>query len=324
MARPPADRPNADEPQPDDEAVALDAGDSVEESVAATDPVEDDDTDAHAASRTASANRFWESVRIDPVEVALPAGVGYTLRAYRQNTDVTPADVSAREEDVPMPRRRATTVDLDGEFDEDAERLAEAELDDELAEERLGLAAGADEDDEDAELAGADEDEDEAAEDVPVFLTQGGHLLLFHSSESLVNFVRSDAEHDLQQLDTWDSATEGIRSEYVVSLPDDTYELDLVVKNLRGGHDVWDPELLVRSGQFARDLGYALRIEPVMLALAPGSPLDDLDEALRAVAGGGIGTFFARRRLKKIGAETASLGWRSVVGKISAVVDWRD
>ena len=96
------------------------------------------------------------------------------------------------------------------------------------------------------------------------------------------------------------------------------------MKNLRGSHDEWDPGLIVQSGQLARDLGHALRIKPVVLALSPGSPLDDLDEALRGVAAGGVGTFFARRKAKKIGTETASLGWRTVIGKISAVVDWRD
>jgi len=117
---------------------------------------------------------------------------------------------------------------------------------------------------------------------------------------------------------------DGIRTEYVVPLPEDAYELDLVVRNLRGGHDAWDAELVVQSGQFARDLGHALRIEPVVHALAGGSPLDDLDEALRGVLAGGFGSFFARRKVKKIGTETASLGWRTVIGKISAVVDWRD
>jgi hypothetical protein len=31
-----------------------------------------------------------------------------------------------------------------------------------------------------------------------------------------------------------------------------------------------------------------------------------------------------RRRIKKIGAQQASLGWRTIIGKISAAVDWRD
>jgi hypothetical protein len=61
-----------------------------------------------------------------------------------------------------------------------------------------------------------------------------------------------------------------------------------------------------------------------MLAMAPGSPLDDLDEAFRAVISGGFGGFFARRKVKKIGEQTATLGWRTIIGKISAVVDWRD
>jgi hypothetical protein len=62
----------------------------------------------------------------------------------------------------------------------------------------------------------------------------------------------------------------------------------------------------------------------VILALSAGSPLDDLDDALRSANDGGMGGFFGRRRLKKIGAQQSSLGWRSIIGKISAAVDWRD
>jgi hypothetical protein len=61
-----------------------------------------------------------------------------------------------------------------------------------------------------------------------------------------------------------------------------------------------------------------------MDSLSPGSPLDDLDEVMRSAAGGGLSGFFARRKLKKIGAEAAPLSWRTIIGKISAAVDWRD
>ena len=77
----------------------------------------------------------------------------------------------------------------------------------------------------------------------------------------------------------------------VVPADDDRYELDLVVENLRGGRDAWDADLLISAGEVARDLAYALRLEAVRTALAPGSPLDDLDEALRA------GTEWRGRRL---------------------------
>jgi hypothetical protein len=96
------------------------------------------------------------------------------------------------------------------------------------------------------------------------------------------------------------------------------------VENLRGGHDTWDPNLLIEAGEVARDLAYALRMPALLDMLSPGSSLDDLDEALRKSVDGGVGGFLGRRRLKKIGAQTASLGWRTIIGKISAAVDWRD
>ncbi len=107
-------------------------------------------------------------------------------------------------------------------------------------------------------------------------------------------------------------------------LEDDTYELDLVVENLRGGPDAWDSALILKAGEVARDLGFALRIDPVVIALAAGSPLDDLDEALRSAEAGGIGGLFAKRKLRKIPAQQSSLAWRTIIGKISAAADWRD
>jgi len=96
------------------------------------------------------------------------------------------------------------------------------------------------------------------------------------------------------------------------------------VENLRGGSDSWDGPLILRAGELARDLSFALRIDPVLIAMSAGSPLDDLDEALRAAGGGGMGSFFAKRKLRKIPAQQSSLAWRTVIGKISAVSDWRD
>jgi len=314
VARPPAGRSNTGEPDEPDESTPLDDEDTVDD-----DELSDESVDE--PRRTPTVAHFWKRVRVDPVEIALPGGVGYTLRAYRQNSDITPADVSAREDDVPMPRRQTAAAGIDDAIDAD-DLADEFELGDEEDE----FDHDVDEDEFDEDEDGEDEatEDEPVVEEVPLFLSHGGHLLLFRSVESLVDFVLSDSEHDLQQIDTWESVSRNIRPDYVVAAPDDTYELDLVVRNLRGGQDVWDAELLVRAGQLARDLGHALRIEPVVMALAPNAPLDDLDEALRTVADGGIGSFFARRKLKKIGAETASLGWRTVIGKISAVVDWRD
>jgi hypothetical protein len=246
---------------------------------------------------------YWPDLRVDPVEIALPRGVGYTLRAYRMSDEVAPSDVSGREDEFPHRERPAAAPD---ELDDDHDVAA---LDD-------------------AELAGDDEEHEEEVaaepEEIPVFLGHEGRLYLFQTREGLVDFVRSDAPNDLAQLDTWSELVKLIQATEVEALEEDSYELDLVVDNLRGGPDAWDPALVIKAGEIARDIAYALRLEPVLAALSPGSPLDDLDEGLRALDSGGFASFFAKRRLRRIKEQQAALGWRTVIGKISAAVDWRE
>lgn len=304
VARQSSPRPDADEPQ-------------LDEPTTPAEPEEVADTTAGSADRS-----LWEEFRIDPVEIALPAGTGYTLRAYRPARELTPTDASERDQDDPFLARGREAVEEDEDdetvviLDEEiAEEFAEAEKDDKSD----AKDSGADSDDEDA-----DEEEEPGDEEVPAFLTHKGHLLLFKTPESLVSFIRSGAPHDLSQLDGWNELSERVEPADIAPLDEDTYELDLVVENLRGGHDTWDATLLIEAGEVARDLAYALRMPAVLDMLSAGSSLDDLDEALRATVNGGISGFMGRRRLKKIGAQTASLGWRTIVGKISAAVDWRD
>ncbi|WP_433536976.1 DNA primase [Micromonospora sp. CA-249363] len=312
VARQSPQRPDADEPELDD----------------TTGPAEPDEADeADDTPRAAIDRSLWEELRIDPVEIALPAGTGFTLRAYRPAGSLTPTDVSERDQDDPFLARRQVVEEEDDEtvviLDEElAEEFADADEEEKSSRRRRDADADAD--------ATADEDEDEDAtdeaddEEVPVFLSHRGKLLLFKTPESLVSFVRSGAPNDLSQLDSWNELSERVEPADIVPLDEDTYELDLVVENLRGGHDSWDSTLLIEAGEVARDVSYALRLPAVLDMLSAGSSLDNLDEALRATANGGIGAFMGRRRLKKIGAQTASLGWRTIVGKISAVVDWRD
>ena len=273
---------------------------------------------AAKSSTGLSGRELWEEVGIEPVEIALPGGVGLTLRAYRKTSEVTPTEIEAEEEDPFDARKRPVDDDEEIIVDEEFQALlAEGEADEE--EKPAEEPAAADFEDDEAEAEEQVEDEE-----VPAFLTHKGRLLAFKSPEALVSFIRSGAPHDLAQLETWATLADRVQSTDVDPQADDRYELDLVVENLRGGHDTWDLPLLIAAGEVARDLGFALRIKPVILALSPGSPLDDLDESLRSAESGGMGGFFGRRRLKKIGAQQASLGWRSIIGKISAAVDWRD
>jgi len=309
--------------------------------------VADDESADVVSTRSRRTETLWADVRIDPVEIALPGGVGYTLRAYRLASEVAGREAEEVEERdlddyeaasaAVHRRRRAETPDEEPqevddddfaeEFDEvdeydESDESDESDEDDEDDESDEDEDEDEEEDDEDEE-----EEEDEAAqadEETPIFLGRKGKVYLFHSPDKLVEFVKSGAEHDLSRLDSWDDLVRRVRSDDIDPIDEDRYELDLVVENLRGGPDAWDAPLILKAGELARDLGFALRLDPVMVAMSSGSPLDDLDEALRKADVGGVGSFFAKRRLRKIPAQQSSLAWRTVIGKISAAADWRD
>lgn len=273
---------------------------------------------------------IWEEYEISPVEIALPGNkVGMTLRAYRLESSLTPTDVSEREDedDIFSGRERVYDEDEDlpeYEWTEDQlDEIAKAPAEDKAAEEAAESAESESESKEASDDESSDEQEEEqdtAASDqeVPIFLSHKGKVLLFATPEGLVKFVKSKAPHDMTQLKDWSKFAKALKASDIEVDENDSYELDLVVENLRGGPDAWEPPLLLRAGEIARDLGYALQLKKVVVALTPGSPLDDLDEALRATG------FFAKRKLRKIGTEQASISWRSIIGKISSSVDWRD
>ena len=288
-------------------------------------------SDESEASTGLSGRELWDEARISPVEIAMPGGVGLTLRAYRKASEMTPTEVVTDEDDPFEARERAAAaraaeeeeVIVDDEFtalvaEEPADAKSRSKTTDDGDEAEEPDPADFEDDSAEEEKAEVDDEE------IPMFLSHRGRLLAFKSPESLVSFIRSGAPHDLAQLDTWPIVAERVESSDIDPLPEDRYELDLVVENLRGGHETWDLPLLIKAGELGRDLGIALRLKPVILALSAGSPLDDLDDALRSANDGGMGGFFGRRRLKKIGAQQSSLGWRSIIGKISAAVDWRD
>lgn len=81
VARQSPQRPDADEPE-------LDETDGTLEEDGTVDDVEEEEVERPSA-RDADRS-LWDEVRIDPVEIALPSGTGYTLRAYRPARELTP------------------------------------------------------------------------------------------------------------------------------------------------------------------------------------------------------------------------------------------
>ena len=143
----------------------------------------------------------------------------------------------------------------------------------------------------DEEPAAADDEDalDAEPEEIPVFLTRKGKLLVFRDPESLVAYVKDNDDHDLAAIEEYAELQDRLDADDIVCDEDDIYELDLVVANLRGGQEAWEPELLIKAAEVGRDLGYALKNDSTAVgSLAPGSPLDDLDETFRVVVDGGL------------------------------------
>ncbi len=151
----------------------------------------------------------------------------------------------------------------------------------------------------------------------PVFLGHDKVVYAFHTTEGMVTFLHGDQPHDLADLPDWAEVTAAPELDVT---PDEMgiYHLDMVVEMLRAGPDSWDYELLVLAGEAARDVAKYAELTEVLTALAPGTPLDALDDDLRD------GGFLARRRLRKRGGDGLAIGWRSVIGRLTPAVEFRD
>src|SRR5690348_6494 len=142
---------------------------------------------------------MWEELKISPVEIALPKGVGYTLRAYRLSNELTPTEVVEEEDDFAILKRHEDEEEDDFDLvDErpgvheprsrrDDDELDDDELDSDVVEEDESDSSDEDADDElDEPDDSVDEDEDSEEEEpepeeVPAFLGHQGKLLLFRS-----------------------------------------------------------------------------------------------------------------------------------------------
>ena len=189
---------------------------------------------------------LWDELRIDPVEIALPAGTGFTLRAYRPARRADPDRRHRARRGRPLPGpppgRRGRGRGRGGR---DPRRGVRRPVRGGGGGRRAARAvAGAT-----PPTAAEDEaDEDEDEEDEPRATRRcrsssatAASCCCSRRPESLVSFVRSGAPNDLSQLDSWNELSERVEPADIAPLDEDTYELDLVVENLRGGHDTWDP-----------------------------------------------------------------------------------
>ena len=309
------------------------SGGGAADAAAILDDTDDDVISEPAYERTAEVIEFWEQAGIEPVEIALPGGVGFTLRHYRtevfypepevEEPEVEDADDEWSEElGEELPETvRVPDEDEDDEDSDPDEAKGEEKTKGKAKPDDSADANGADErtPDDEAEIGDGEGEAEELVgeeREVVVFLTHNGRLQMFKTARGLADFVASDAPHALADVEAFARVKENIKPELIAPDDDDRYELDLVVRNLRGGRDAWDADLLIKAGEISRDLAYACGLTDTLEALSPGSPLDTLDDALR---GSGLR---ARWKLRRIKQEQVTLAWRSAIGKILGAVDW--
>src|SRR4030095_148605 len=65
------------------------------------------------------------------------------------------------------------------------------------------------------EESDAEAEAESSDQEVPLFLSHKGKLLLFQNAESLVKFVKSKAPHDMTQLKDWPKFAKGLKASEV-------------------------------------------------------------------------------------------------------------
>ncbi|MDR7325411.1 MULTISPECIES: Hsp70 family protein [Catenuloplanes] len=158
-----------------------------------------------------------------------------------------------------------------------------------------------------------DEDGRGGTHEEPRFLAAGGRVQVFGTADGLLAYLHGDAAHDLCDRPGWAGFVRWVTPPVLFPAPEHRYELDLVTDNLAGGRDAWIPRLLLGAGTIARDLSYALDLD-VWTLLAPGSLLDDFDEALRR-----------NSRWKLRGFDPALLiqHWQQVIDELDDAIEHR-
>lgn len=257
---------------------------------------------------SASVTAFWESVGIDPVLISLPGGSGLTLRHHHQvDADIEDSAVAGSDgEQTAEPDQAddaACTLEPDPEAEdrEDSEEEQEGVAQPRVGWNRTGVVQG------------------EGTEIEPRFLGNGAYLYLFRTPAALVAFVRSDAPHALTDAPAWQTVREAPDLDPTPQLLN-RYELDLVVDIARAGSDGWgkqEQQTLLLAGELARDASAFCVLPEVQAMLAPGSPLDALDDDLRA------GGLRARWRLRRYNADQIALSWRRIVREIGTKAELR-
>ena len=155
-----------------------------------------------------------------------------------------------------------------------------------------------------------------------VFASVEGRLPLFRRPERASDFAAGAEHHDLCAVLHWEALSDAMAQAFLPLIDGHRYDLDLPSVNLELDPDRWLPDLIVKATDLGLELVEALDLDDGYALLAPGSPLDELDDALRQVRRWPLGRH--RRRWRAFDRHRLADQWQSVTELIGSRLDWPD
>ncbi|MDG4766334.1 Hsp70 family protein [Solwaraspora sp. WMMD406] len=154
-----------------------------------------------------------------------------------------------------------------------------------------------------------------------VFASRRARLPLFPRPEQASDHAAGTDDHDMTSVLHWESLSSSMATAFLPLTPDNRYRLDLVPVTLERHPKQWLIDLVIETGNVARELIAALDIADGHLLLGEGTLLDRLDDALRVASR----MPFRRGRRELLAFDQARVvdHWRHVVAMIENRIDWQ-
>ncbi|MEV4518577.1 hypothetical protein AB0K00_57685, partial [Dactylosporangium sp. NPDC049525] len=154
------------------------------------------------------------------------------------------------------------------------------------------------------------------------FLDRDGRPLLFRSAAGLARHLDQE-DHVIAGIEGWPEVKDWFTNLVLAPDEEDRIDLEIVPYILQHPPQQWLADVLVRGRDLAAELAEAFDLQDVSGLIAGGSPIDELDDALR-LSRQSVTGWSARRRLRGIDAAPLVRDWRRVVDAVDRAVVWED
>ncbi|GIJ72910.1 J domain-containing protein [Virgisporangium ochraceum] len=158
-------------------------------------------------------------------------------------------------------------------------------------------------------------------DDDVIFLARGRRLLLFDSPGSMATFLVTDYNHDLTRLPAWKDIRTSMAQSPPVPDVDDYADFEFILQSLHAAPAEWVPEPFLVCRDMVLEIGTAFDHRRLLELVGPGTPIDRLDDLLRAVETPLPG-WRSRRQLRKLDANQLGMHWRLAASRLRSIAHW--